>query len=480
MVIAAALLSALGVLAAPPSPGCALQVRAQQAVEVATLCRAGLLDEGNHLVLHPGGFVVLDLPAGEEQVCVSTGGEAVRVAVGPRGVPDDAPGVQCQRSAPPPPDELAGVGPAPALPAAEPVQPTEPDARLPLLVLDLEPLEVPEAVGVVLTSVVAVRLGRHRRLDVTSGAEVAALLERAGRPGAACTGDEAACLLDVAGALGARHVVGGSVSRTDRLLQVSLSLLDSESAEVLSRVDFRTADVVTASQVVPDALHNLLQPLFGGDARALPEPPPQRTFTAPETVKGATVAGVTGGLGSFLGVVAPLACCLGAGFSIAGGPTGGMVAWFVVAPVLALPCGVLGGAVGAGAGDAWGGFDIGWVKLAILAGAAGAAALLIGGAAALISLPVVALGLLPFLLGSTFAALGANLGLYLGIAVAVIVGAAAASVAGVGLGVGFDFLTPLLEPAPDPLGGVEGDDELVHRGDVGPGPAAIASFVQRY
>jgi TolB-like protein len=475
-------LTLLLALAATDAPPCTVMVLAEAGLESESpYCLPGHLAVDDRLRLAPGGFVQLALPSGDTLTCVQGDGASAWARVATDGpVVDDGADWTCRRSALP--VEAAGdeaPAPAPATPRAvsidttrntadaeaeaEPAPPSADDARLPLLVVQLDALLAPDTASGILDSVIVAHLEREPRLKIADTGALKELLARASELAAVdeqCTDASDSCVLSVAGALGSRYVLGGSVAADDRLLQVQLVLLDSEARSALARVDFRAANIVAAGDVMPDALHNVLRPLLGGEELSLPAPPPNRRIDASETITGAAIAGGTASAGLGLSV-APIAC----GAAVCGASSGvvgigaGALLCSIAAPCYAPPLALAGAVGGAALGDHLTGFDIGATK-ALLLGAAG------GGAALSLSLATVGA-----LVGSTFIAFAATAaatdsldvagpaGTVAGIAAAVVITAvlALALAGGISLGTCFAFLTPLLEPTPDPLGEHDGD-----------------------
>ncbi len=109
-----------------------------------------------------------------------------------------------------------------------------------VLVLDLKPIGIDDEAVAALSASVAVRVGRHRALQVLSGADVRRMADLAAeRSATGC--DTEQCLTELAGAIGADVVIFGEAARVDDLTVVTLGVLDQQRASVLSRQSARAS-----------------------------------------------------------------------------------------------------------------------------------------------------------------------------------------------------------------------------------------------
>ncbi len=102
------------------------------------------------------------------------------------------------------------------------------------------PVDVPHTLSGLLTAALA----KEKRLRFVSGSELAQLMELEGQKARVGCEDDS-CMADIAGALGARFAVGGSITQLGELQVLQLRLMDVHSAEGLSRVT-RNAQTVEA------------------------------------------------------------------------------------------------------------------------------------------------------------------------------------------------------------------------------------------
>lgn len=119
---------------------------------------------------------------------------------------------------------------------------------------------VPEDVPKALTGLLTGALGREKRLRFVSGQELAQMMELEGEKARmGCDGDES-CLSDIAGALGARFAVGGSITQLGELEVLQLRLLDVYRAESLSRVSRSARSVEEFVPLLDEMAAELLGP----------------------------------------------------------------------------------------------------------------------------------------------------------------------------------------------------------------------------
>jgi TolB-like protein len=106
-----------------------------------------------------------------------------------------------------------------------------------LVMLELQPAEPGEArVAQVLTNFLVQDLAKTRRFDVISQREIATLvsLERQ-RELLGCNDQASSCLSELAGALGAKYVVSGTVTRIGAEWRVAIQILQSAQAKAAAR-----------------------------------------------------------------------------------------------------------------------------------------------------------------------------------------------------------------------------------------------------
>lgn len=98
---------------------------------------------------------------------------------------------------------------------------------------------------------------------------------------------EAECLTELGGALGARFVMGGSVTKLGDAFQLSLQTLDSQRAQPVGRATRLANDLKALRQVVPFVV---------AEATGTPLPPPPSRVLPYSLVGGGALALIAGGL----------------------------------------------------------------------------------------------------------------------------------------------------------------------------------------
>ena len=145
--------------------------------------------------------------------------------------------------------------------------------RLKVLVMDLA-AEGPVDPGTVktLTGIVSAELAAYTDLDVMADADVRRMLELEGEKQAVGCGDTS-CLADIAGAMGARLVVFGSVGKLGDTLVLHLNLYDSAKAQSVGRQFLEAKDVATLPRLLQGKLRALLERTYDEQRLVLPPAP---------------------------------------------------------------------------------------------------------------------------------------------------------------------------------------------------------------
>ncbi|HEY1097482.1 MAG TPA: hypothetical protein VGF99_01085 [Myxococcota bacterium] len=229
----------------------------------------------------------------------------------------------------------------------------QPSSSEGLLLLDLKAVGIEAAQAQVadglLATVVTRRLGQleeaHRPVLHTRAELVALSTVEAERMLTGCDADGSACFAEIANAVGARYVIGGSLGRLGDDVVVALSLIDTDTARTLSRVQ-----ATRPSSQVNGAL------VAAVDELLVPFDPPTRGVS-PLVVGGGVAAGLGvvagvlgfGAAGLFEGRLAPTSTATGDQKvqALALGPpaliVGGVGALLVVGGVTAVAIGLASG-----------------------------------------------------------------------------------------------------------------------------------------
>lgn len=93
--------------------------------------------------------------------------------------------------------------------------------------------------------------------------------------------DDASCLSEIAGALGAQLVVFGAVGKLGEATVVSLNLFDSQKAQALGRVTTQTTRADRLTTRIRRRLHELVRPYHEEHNLVMPPPPPEEPGPSP-------------------------------------------------------------------------------------------------------------------------------------------------------------------------------------------------------
>lgn len=176
------------------------------------------------------------------------------------------------------PSSSAPPSTTPPSDAAETPPPSAPEAppeRLSVVVLDLQATNSTPETARLVTDLVAVSLQRTGRLAVLTSEDVRSVMAfEAEKQSAGC--DDASCLAELAGALGAALVVHGSVGQLGELFVVNLNLFDSREARSAGRESAQVRDRAE----LPVAIDRMTRALVGGTIE-LPPPSPDDAASEP-------------------------------------------------------------------------------------------------------------------------------------------------------------------------------------------------------
>ena len=174
----------------------------------------------------------------------------------------------------------AGAGPTP---------PPAPRAEKPkLIVLDLAPGGgVDPSIASALTEAVTQEVADRAFFQVLSSKEVQTMLGFERQKQMAGCSEETNCLTELGGALGARFVMAGTVTKLGDAYQLSLQTLDSRRAQPVGRATRLANDIRALRQAVPYLV---------AEATGTPLPPPPSRILPYSLVGGGALALIAGGL----------------------------------------------------------------------------------------------------------------------------------------------------------------------------------------
>lgn len=164
-----------------------------------------------------------------------------------------------------------------------------------LAVLDLQATGAPPELATALTEAMTQEVARRGFFDVISSADIRTLLgmERQ-KQLLGCSDDAASCTAELAGALGARFVLSGTLSKLGDAWQLSIQTLDTQKAQPVGR----SVRIATDAKELADQL-----PFAVAEATATPLPqPPSRVLPVTLLAVGsaAIVAGAIVGFSTLL------------------------------------------------------------------------------------------------------------------------------------------------------------------------------------
>jgi hypothetical protein len=194
-----------------------------------------------------------------------------------------------------------------------------------MLVMDLKATRVEEDIVSIITDLISTELTTHEEFEIITGADMRQMAElEAERQSIGCM-DDSSCLAELAGAMGARLVVYGSVGKLGKNIIISLNLFDSEKAKSAGRENIRATTLDTLPDQIPAAVAKLVskfskelqaqkavkvakaEPTPEPAASQVTQPEPQKTETPPaappekETAPAATAEVKTGSSALILG-----------------------------------------------------------------------------------------------------------------------------------------------------------------------------------
>jgi len=132
-----------------------------------------------------------------------------------------------------------------------------------IALLDLQTSDdADKELATVLGTLLAERIARLGVFEVVTQDDIRRLISFERMKTALTCEDDASCLAEIGGALGARYVITGSVGRLDDQFVVALSFIDSETVETLGRETVRARSALALSSQIDDVLTRLTGPVL--------------------------------------------------------------------------------------------------------------------------------------------------------------------------------------------------------------------------
>jgi len=177
---------------------------------------------------------------------------------------------------------VAGSAPSPSPPSPHsPSSPSPPSQQQPspssapatkmkLLVMDLAvDGGVDAGTAAMLTGVLAAELAAYHAVDVVAHTDVRRLMELEGEKQELGCGDTS-CLAEIAGAMGARLVMFGSVGRLGHRVVVQLQMLDVARAQGVGREVVEAADLDGVPAQMREKVRTMMALVYAAHGHALP------------------------------------------------------------------------------------------------------------------------------------------------------------------------------------------------------------------
>lgn len=150
---------------------------------------------------------------------------------------------------------------------------SEPAERERVLVLDLETSNVGKEEAALLQQIVTQSLARLARFEVSSAGDLRNLSDvESKRMLSGCDEQSAACLAELAGALGARYIVTGTAGRLGTLMILTLSLVDTTNPGLTRRERIEAARLEDLPRLVDNAVGALTGTVIASSGPAATPP----------------------------------------------------------------------------------------------------------------------------------------------------------------------------------------------------------------
>lgn len=158
---------------------------------------------------------------------------------------------------------VCGLSPALTAFADAPPAPAAPAPRTKVLVLDVKSSDLQPSEVATLTSLITSKLARYQEIEAISGQDLKRLVDlEAQKQAVGC--DDAGCLAEMAGALGAQIVIFGQAGRLGGTLVVTLDAFDAQKGVAVARQPIEASDVGQLPNLVGPAVDRLVAAALGG------------------------------------------------------------------------------------------------------------------------------------------------------------------------------------------------------------------------
>ncbi|MCC7069755.1 MAG: hypothetical protein IT383_00435 [Deltaproteobacteria bacterium] len=156
---------------------------------------------------------------------------------------------------------LASVLPALLAGPAAATEPPAAPAKTKVLVLDVKSTDLQPSEVATLTSLITSKLARYQEIEAISGQDLRRLVDlEAQKQAIGC--DDAGCLAEMAGALGAQIVIFGQAGRLGGVLVVTLDAFDAQKGVAVARQPIEASDLGQLPNLVGPAVDRLVTAAF--------------------------------------------------------------------------------------------------------------------------------------------------------------------------------------------------------------------------
>ena len=149
-----------------------------------------------------------------------------------------------------------------------------------MLVMDLKATLVEEEIVTIITDLVSTELTTFSAFEIITGADMRQMAELEAEKQSLGCADDNSCLAELAGAMGARFVVFGSVGKLGKNIIVTLNLFDSQNAKSAGRENIRATSLDTLPDQIPVTVKKLVRGALPQEKA--PAPAVAKTEPAPE------------------------------------------------------------------------------------------------------------------------------------------------------------------------------------------------------
>ena len=157
---------------------------------------------------------------------------------------------------------------------------TEDGEKIRTVMLELKGNKVDQETVNIVTSLVTAELSKFEQLELITSKDMQNMAKLEAEKQTMGCNDDSSCLVELAGALGARLVIFGDVGMLGPNIMMGLSLFDSQQAKAVSRVNVRTQDLGDPDKIEA-SMEGFIAPVLAASKNAsAAKPAPKPAFAA--------------------------------------------------------------------------------------------------------------------------------------------------------------------------------------------------------